>query len=310
LVYILFLLVIKFVQYQHELPVYRYQRIDKTFEQLSRDYYFPAIKTAVEKVVQECNLYIKAKAVQYISYRLFKLLPVLKGAWKSIAIDFIVKLLLSKESITKEEFDSILVITDRLTKYRQFILYRKGSTAEEFVYIYLKNVVADYRISEEIYSDRDKLWISKFWRLLIAQLEVNYKLSTAYHPQTDRQTERLNQILEIYLCCYINYNQDNWVQLLLLVQFVYNSTKSEPIGILLFFANKGYNPEVYLQPRKDEVRTERATIKVNRIKEFQKQLILDLEFCISRYAEYTNKKQSIEPLLKKKDKVYLFRRYY
>ena len=102
-------------------------------------------------------------------------------------------------------YNVILVITDRLIKYRYFILYKESSITEKLVYMFLRVLAANYRISEKIISDRDKLFMLKFWKLLMNQLEVHYKLLTTYHLQTDRQTERLNQTIKQYLCCYINY---------------------------------------------------------------------------------------------------------
>ena len=104
----------------------------------------------------------------------------------------------------------------------------------------------------EIITDRDKLFISKFWQTLIAQFGTNHKLSTSYHPQTDGQTERINQILEQYLRFYVDFKQENWVQLLPMAQFAYNSAIQETIGMSPFFANYGYNPEAYREPRPKE----------------------------------------------------------
>jgi hypothetical protein len=73
----------------------------------------------------------------------------------------------------------------------------------------------------------------------MARLGVKHKASTAYHPQTDSQDERLNQTLEQYLRNYISYNQDNWVELLPLAQFAYNSLKNATMGVTPFFANRG-----------------------------------------------------------------------
>jgi hypothetical protein len=86
----------------------------------------------------------------------------LTGAWKSIALDFIVKLPPSKEVITGVVYDSILVVIDRLTKYAHFIFYKEGLTAEDLVYAFNRNVIANHGILEEIISNRDKLFISKF----------------------------------------------------------------------------------------------------------------------------------------------------
>ena len=81
--------------------------------------------------------------------------------WKSIAWDFIVKLPKSKERLTNVSYNSILVITDRLTKYGYFIPYKESSNTEDLVYVFLRIVVANHRLLEEVISNRDKLFISK-----------------------------------------------------------------------------------------------------------------------------------------------------
>jgi hypothetical protein len=82
-------------------------------------------------------------------------------------LDFIVKLPPSKEALTGVIYDSILIVTDRLTKYAYFILYKKGSTVEELVYTFNRNIIANYGILEEIINNKDKLFISNFWKSLI-----------------------------------------------------------------------------------------------------------------------------------------------
>jgi hypothetical protein len=84
------------------------------------------------------------------------------GAWKSITLDFIIKLPLLKEAITEVVYNSILIITDRLIKYAYFIPYKKGSTAENLVYAFNRNIIANYKISEEIINNRNKLFTSNF----------------------------------------------------------------------------------------------------------------------------------------------------
>jgi len=142
----------------------------------------------------------------------------------------------------------------------------------------------------------------------MTQLGANHKLSTAFHPQTDGQTERLNQTLEQYLRSYVNQQQDNWVQLLPLAQFAYNSAKSEATKTSPFFANYGHEPEAYRHPRPDAIRAERATIMVEKLQGLHKQLATDIEFQNERSAMYANKKRSMEPPLKRGDKVYLLRK--
>lgn len=120
-----------------------------------------------------------------------------------------VKLPLSKEPITGVGYDSILVITERLTKYMYMVPYKESSNAKELAYVFLRVVVANHRVLEEIISDQDKLFMSKFWTTLTGLLGVKRKMSTVFYPQTDGQTERLNQTIESYLRCYVNYQQNN-----------------------------------------------------------------------------------------------------
>jgi hypothetical protein len=83
-----------------------------------------------------------------------------------MVLDFIVKLPLSVELMIEVVFDLILVIIDRLTKYRYFILYKESLLAEELVYAFNKYIIGNYKISKKIISDRDKLFTLKFWKLL------------------------------------------------------------------------------------------------------------------------------------------------
>ena len=299
----------EFVREQHSLPAHGHQGVKRTFERMSRDYYFPGMRKAIETEIMECNECNKSKATHHAPYGLLKSPKVADKAWKSVAMDFIVKLPPSREPLTNIRYDAILVITCRNSKYGYFIPYKEGSTANDFAYAFLRTIIANHGLPEEIISDRDKLWTSKFWTTLMAQLGANHKLSTAYHPQTDGQTERLNQTLEAYLRMYVNYDQDNWVEKLPLAQFAYNSSISEPLGTSPFYANYGYDPVAYRQPRADPTRAEKAITQVENLRTLQQQLSLDLEFCNTRSAIYANKKRSQEPSLKKGDKVYLLRRH-
>jgi hypothetical protein len=93
-----------------------------------------------------------------------------------------------------------------------------------------------------------------------------------------------------------------------MAQFAYNSAISEPIGMSPFFANYGYHPTAYKQPRADKASAQEAVVRASKLKQLHHQLGLDLEFCGQRSAEYANKKRSQEPSLEKGGKVYLLRR--
>ena len=133
----------------------------------------------VKKKISECAKCNRNKISRHAFYGQFKLLKTPSGVWKLIAFNFMIKLLLFKELFIKIEYDSILVITCRFTKYKYFISYLKISTAEDLIYIFLKNIHSNYGLSEEIISDKNKFFISNFWKLLITQC-YNAPLSIAY----------------------------------------------------------------------------------------------------------------------------------
>ena len=122
--------------------------------------------------------------------------------------------------------------------------------AEDLACIFLLQVFAKHGTPTDIVSDWGKHFILWFWWSLCQLLGIKVNLLTAYHPETDSQTEWVNQILEQYLQVYINYQQDDWVNLLPLAEFAYNNTSHSVTMVTPFFANKGFHPklEVSLEP--------------------------------------------------------------
>jgi hypothetical protein len=107
-------------------------------------------------------MYIWNKVSRYVLYRIIQLPDILRTSWTSIVLDFVVKLLLLQDPITGIEYDSILVITDRLIKYIYIILYLEANTIENLAYMFLRVVVINYSALEEMISDKNKFFISRF----------------------------------------------------------------------------------------------------------------------------------------------------
>jgi hypothetical protein len=114
----------------------------------------------VKEIIGGYNIYIRNKASRYALYRIIQSLDIPRTPWTSIVLDFVVKLLLSRDPITGIKYDFILVITDRLTKYIYIILYLEVNIAEDLVYTFLRIIVVNYSALEEMISDRNKLFIS------------------------------------------------------------------------------------------------------------------------------------------------------
>jgi transposase InsO family protein len=131
-------------------------------------------------------------------------LQVLSRLWESAAINFIVKLPPSIDLVTKESYNGIIVVVDRFSKFGRFIPYRETWIATDLAHVFIRNVVVNHRLPVQLVTDRDKLFTSNFCTALMQYLRIKHKISIAYHSQTNGQTERLNQVLEQYLRCYVN----------------------------------------------------------------------------------------------------------
>ena len=124
-------------------------------------------------------------------------------------MDFITKLLKSKDPIITEVYDAIIVIVDRLTKYAIILPFKEKYNAEQLAFLLLDRLMRDHSIPELITSDRDKLFTSNYWKTLLGMIGIKLQILTTYYLQTDGQIERANQTLEIYLRHYINKKQNN-----------------------------------------------------------------------------------------------------
>jgi transposase InsO family protein len=145
-------------------------------------------------------------------FGLLQPLPILDGPWKSISIDFITDLPLSKG------FDAILTVVDRFTKMTHFIQCTKTINSEETANMVMQEVFRHHGLPDNIIKDRGPQFISKFWKHLMKTLNFSCKLSLSYHPQTNGQMEQTNETLEQYLRCFVNYHQDDWVNFLNFVE--------------------------------------------------------------------------------------------
>jgi len=142
-----------------------------------------------------------------------------------------------------EEYDTILVVIDQLTKMSHFIPCSKDLDARQFANLFMKAIVRLHGLPDNIITDRGTLFTSDLWKETTRKLGIERRLSTGFHPQTDGQTARTNAILEQYLRTYINYQQDDRCGYLPLAEFAYNNGYQETIKNTPFFANYGINSE-------------------------------------------------------------------
>ena len=151
----------------HSLKIHKHQDFNKSIERIFRIYYFSKLRKRVKNTIRKCNVCVRIKHDRHKSYKLLKSLSTLDRVWKSIALNFIVKLLKFKKKVTETIYNFILIITNRLIKYEYFLLYKKATFAEDLTYTFLRTMIVNYKLSDEIISNRNKLFTSKFWKSLV-----------------------------------------------------------------------------------------------------------------------------------------------
>jgi hypothetical protein len=222
---------------EHDSRVAGHMGMDKTVELIGRNFYWPGMAEEIEDFVRSCDDCQRNKASRHKRHGTLHPLELSYAPWDSISMDFITHLPVS-DSCT-----SIWVIVDRFTKMAHFIpIVDKEKTAEGCAKLFLANVWKLHGLPSDIVSDRDPVFTSSFWSELMKRLDVRLRKSTAFRPQTDGQTERINQTLEHYLRQYCNYEQNDWSELLPLAEYAYNNSVTTATQMSPFYANYGFHP--------------------------------------------------------------------
>ena len=167
----------------------------------------------VKDYVSRCDCSARFKESNQAPPGKLKPLNTPPGSWKEISADFIMDLPVS------EGFDSILVVVDRFSKEVKFIPCNKTTSALDTAKLYLRYVWKHHGLPTGIVLDRGPQFVSQVMKDICKRLGIQPRLSTAYHPQTDRQTERINRDLQQYLCIFTSEKQNEWVSWLPLTQF-------------------------------------------------------------------------------------------
>ena len=226
----------RILEHFHDNEMAGHPGVKRTLAAVRRAYQWDGMVEYVRRYVKACAKCQRTKAPRRKPFGLLAPLPIPDRPFASVSMDYIVKL---PES---DGHDSILVMVDRLTKMAIFVPCREDISAVQLSTYFLDHVVAHHGVPREVVSDRGPHFRSKFWTAFQKALGVKVKLSTAYHPETDGQTERANQTLEDYLRSYTNDVQDDWAARLPMAMFAYNNAVCESTQMSPFYANKGFNP--------------------------------------------------------------------
>ncbi|GJZ74159.1 reverse transcriptase domain-containing protein [Tanacetum coccineum] len=207
---------------------------DKMYYDLRDMYWWPGMKRDIATYVSKCLTCSKVKAEHQRPSGLLQQPEIPEWKWDKITMDFITKLPRSKSG-----HDTIWVIVDRLTKSAHFLAIREDYSTEKLAKIYIDEIVARHGVPVSIISDRDGRFTSRCWQTVQKALGTRLDMSTAYHPQTDGQSERTIQTLEDMLrACVIDFG-GSWDVHLPLAEFSYNNSYHSSIRCAPFEALYG-----------------------------------------------------------------------
>jgi transposase InsO family protein len=292
------------IRQHHDDPLHGHPGVTRTMELIRRNYDFENMKDKITSYIKKCADCHKNKHSTHAQYGEMQPMELPTKPWEDISMDFVTGLPLSKDPVTELTYDAILVIVDRFTKYVLMIPFRRDYTAVQLAHVLKDRLIRHFGIPKSIISDRDKLFTSNYWASLMAELGTKRKLSTAYHPQTDGQTERTNRSMKAYLRIYVNHAQNNWVSLLPMAQLSHNNKLSEATGKTPYFAMHGTHPNLFDRTLPGP-QAEAAMKTAEEMKGIHRDLQEKTKKAQDRSVTYNNQKRKTAPLLKEGDKVYL-----
>lgn len=220
----------------HSSPIGGHAGITRTLARVKAQFYWPKMQEHIKAFVHKCLICQQAKVSNTLPAGLLQPLPITHQVWEDVAMDFIMGL------PTSFGLSVIMVVIDRLTKYAHFVPLKADYNSKTVAEAFMNHIVKLHGVPRSIVSDRDKVFTSSFWKQLFKLQGTTLAISSAYHPQSDGQSEILNKCLEMYLRCFTYENPKSWVKALPWSEFWYNTAYHMSLGMTPFKALYGREP--------------------------------------------------------------------
>lgn len=229
---------VKHILYEcHDTPLSAHRGIAKTKALVRRYFFWPNMNNDISDYITSCvKCQCNKSSTQLPAGKLMPL-PVPDSNWETVSMDFVTNL-----PPTTGGNDCIMVIVDKLSKMVHLTACTTNITAVECAKLFVTSIVRYHGVPKSIISDRDPRFTSKFWSSLFQLLGTSLKMSSSYHPETDGQTERTNRIIHEMVRNYVNYQQNNWDDILVSCEIAYNNSVQASTGYTPYYLNYGAHP--------------------------------------------------------------------
>jgi hypothetical protein len=291
------------MQMCHDFKLSGHMGTAKTAELIKRYFYWKSIDTAVREYVLSCPHCQADKDTNQRKLGLLHSIEIPTRRWQVITVDFITALPeVIADGVT---LNSICVFVDKYTKMVHLSPCNTKLTAPAFARMFMRDIVRLHGVPQRIISDRDTRFNNAFWKAFVKALNVDLAMSTAYHPQTDGQTERVNRVLQEMLRHYVYDHHELWHLRLPYAEFAINNTVSASTGHTPFYLNYGEHPATpltHMIPNIDDV--PQAADTISKIAEALDSARNKMEAAQRRQAYYANSSRR-EQTFNVGDKVWL-----
>ena len=250
----------RIVEQHHDTKVAGHPGRWKTLELVSRNYWWPNMSRYIGQYTSTCDLCLRTKVRRQSPTGELHPTPVPEVRWETISVDFIVEL------PEAHGHDAIMCVVDSLSKRAHFIPTHTTISSLGTARLFLANSWKLHGLPRSVISDRGPQFVSEFTRELYRLLGIQLATTTAYHPQADGQTERVNQELEQYLRVFVSERQDDWDELLPMAEFQYNNHVHSATKETPFMLDTGMHPRMGFEPRQAPSKREAANEFVERMK--------------------------------------------
>jgi transposase InsO family protein len=228
------------LQRYHDAPASGHQAIFKTLRKIERLYYWPGLRLDVKAFIQTCETCQRQAEPNHSKYGLLHPLPIPEDRGQAISMDWIFL------GTSKSGKDSILIIIDRLTKLVVLLPCQKTDTAEDTAKQFVQGwYTRGLGLPMSITSDRDARFTSALWQEIVKLTGLKHSMTTARHQQANGQVEIQGRIAKRILRKYANYHQDNWEDMLPLVEFSMNNSVHSTTGYSPFYLFNGFEPRCF-----------------------------------------------------------------